>query len=81
MRDVPRNCLMNGITARGDSLYLACTHIHQGEHSLLPDLFGDIRKIDQNFGCVVVDAGRTGLSSRFLVKFICESFLGWKQHS
>lgn len=46
--DVPRDCLMNGITAQGNSLYLACAHIHKGDHSLLPNLFGDIRKIDQN---------------------------------
>jgi hypothetical protein len=53
-RDVPRNCLMNGITARGDSLYLACTHIHQGEHSLLPNLLGDPRKIDQDSGVLLL---------------------------
>ena len=52
--DVPRNCLMNGITARGNSLYLACTHIHQGEHSLLPNLLGDARKIDQNSGVLLL---------------------------
>ena len=54
VRDVPRNCLMNGITARRDSLYLACTHIHQGEHSLLPNLLGDVRKIDQNSGVLLL---------------------------
>ena len=53
-RDVPRNCLMNGITALGNSLYLACTHIHRGEDSLLPDLMGDVRKIDQNSGVLLL---------------------------
>lgn len=47
--DVPRNCFMNGITAQGGSLYLACSHIHKGEDSLFPSLFGDVRQIEQNW--------------------------------
>ena len=46
--DVPRNCFMNGITAQGSSLYLACSHIHKGEDSLFPSLFGGVRQIEQN---------------------------------
>ncbi|MFO1421353.1 MAG: hypothetical protein U1F59_10570 [Candidatus Competibacteraceae bacterium] len=57
--DVPGNCLMNGITARGNSLYLACTHIHKGKNSLLPNLFGDIRNIDQNSGFLLLVLAET----------------------
>jgi len=67
-RDVPRNCLMNGITARGDSLYLACAHIHQGEHSLLPNLLGDVRKIDQNSGVLLLLAEAVYRVDSYLVR-------------
>jgi hypothetical protein len=53
-RDVPQNCFMNGITAQGKSLYLACTHIYKGRHSPFPSLFGDLRNIDQNSGILLL---------------------------
>ena len=47
--DGSRNYFRNGITARGNSLYLACTHIHKDKKPLFPNLLGDIRKIEQNW--------------------------------
>ncbi len=47
--DVPRDCFMNGITAQGGSLYLACSHIHKGGNTLIPSLFGDLRQLEQNW--------------------------------
>lgn len=46
---VSRDYFRNGITVHDNSLYLACTHIHQDEKSLFPNLLGDIRKIEQNW--------------------------------
>ena len=47
--DGPRNYFRNGITAQGDSLYLACSHFHKREELIFPDFLGDIRKKDQKW--------------------------------
>lgn len=80
-----RNYFRNGITTQGDSLYLACPHIHKRE--FFPNLFGDIRKIDQTpfgglllFGLAHWDLGyqvdsyilRADLRNRENIKFTDE---------
>ena len=44
-----RNYFRNGITARDNSLYLACTHIYKRDKSFFPNLLGDIRETDQKW--------------------------------
>ena len=60
--DGSRNYFRNGITARGNSLYLACTHIYKRDKSFFPDLLGDIRKKDQNrYGLLLIGINKWDL--------------------
>ena len=60
--DGSRKYFRNGIAAQGNSLYLACPHIHKREKSFFPDLLGDIRKKDQNrYGLLLIGINKWDL--------------------
>ena len=40
-------CMINGLAAHGDYLYLACAHVHQSEHPLVKALLDDVNSVEQ----------------------------------
>jgi hypothetical protein len=44
---VPDKCMLNGIAAQGNYLYLACVHIDETSLPLIPGVLGDVNQIEQ----------------------------------
>lgn len=44
---VPEQCMLNGIVAQDDCLYLACVHIDEATIPLIPAVLGDVNRIEQ----------------------------------
>lgn len=44
---IPGNCMMNGITAHGQYLYLACAHVHQSDNPLVRAVLNDVNDVEQ----------------------------------
>ena len=44
---VPDQCMLNGIVAQEDCLYLACVHIDEASIPLIPTVLGDVNQIEQ----------------------------------
>jgi hypothetical protein len=44
---VPEHCMMTGITAHDDNLYLACARVHRGNNPFIPSVLCDINKVEQ----------------------------------
>ena len=40
-------CMINGLAAHGDHLYLACAYVHQSEHPLVKALLDDVNSVEQ----------------------------------
>jgi len=44
---LPSKCMMNGIAAHGQYLYLACAHVHQSDNPLVRAVLKDVNDVEQ----------------------------------